>query len=213
LASITFIIPKGEGLAADLQSVSPFTSEYEWIGFGKYRIAKVDKQPGKPNVYVVTLEAARADVALEDYADKLMPNGEYDMPDGYYEPGVDPYQMMTEIDPGMPEGFTDSPAYIAATWDQNGLEDAFAGGILDGSGKALLEYPLDGGFVAQVDVEAVRDALQIMGVDTNELLRSIASGDLSSDQIDETPSVPATDTQYDISGWKKIGGQQGSNAG
>jgi hypothetical protein len=79
---------------------------------------------------------------------------------------------------GLPVGYTDEPIELAKKSTED-LEVSFRDGIEPGAtpGYGKMRFLDDEGSerFANVSVEALRDALQLQGVDTNELLRQIKS--------------------------------------
>ena len=231
--AVIFTIPAGKGSSLNVTSVSMFTDEREHVAWGDYRIAKVKEKvlPTGGTLYNVELEQVTSrDRVLEGYSDNyekfLLQNAEVELPEGYYSSSPEPYISNIENDGSLPEEFTDSPLYISRMWDTNDLIEVYRAGIEDGSGKVTLEYPIEGGYEASIDVEAVRDALQIQGIDTNEILNDVANAEPGTVAVEGEELVAEADidnpidqlaediaTEYDMEGWKKTGPQLGSNEG
>lgn len=94
-----------------------------------------------------------------------------------YGLGLGPYQPM-EDKSGLPEGATDVPADIAKRYNETQLAEAFENAIRkDKSSVRLSAYDGEGYVGYNVDLDAIRDALQIKGVDTNEILAKIDKGE------------------------------------
>jgi len=97
----------------------------------------------------------------------------FDNPD-YYDIDTNPYPPMREEPDEF--GFTDDPAYIARNFAEADLLEQFETAITDGSGSVYLIYnsdvPLNEGMY-EVPAEAIRDALQLQGVNTNDVLERI----------------------------------------
>lgn len=231
---VIFSIAPMKGKAADVQQVSPFADENELPVLGNYKITKVTsvKQPTGRTIHKVEVEKLdKRSSVLEGYDSDYEPllivdNSSPTMPEGYYEIGAAAYTPTApeDRDPGLPEDFDDSPVTIARQWEKADLADAFRSAIEDGSGKTILVYP--DGYEATIDVEAVRDALQIQGVDTNSLLDDIASAapDAGASTEESKPVESSVGSSldsiikdvsqiYEINGWKKVGPQLGSNEG
>lgn len=94
-----------------------------------------------------------------------------------YGLGLGPYQPV-EDKSGLPEGATDVPADIATRYNQTQLAEAFENAILNDKNSVRLSA-FDGEAYTSynVDLDAIRDALQIKGVDTNEILAKIDKGE------------------------------------
>lgn len=229
--SVIFTVRKGDGTSVNISSLSPFSAEQEHIVAGNFKISEVRKKttPNGHTLYNVQLEKiSKRDSVLEgfsnDFNEFLLENNSVDLPEGYYVPSTDAYSPMEEKDASLPDEFDDSPLTIARMWAKDDLIEVYRGGIEDGTGKANLIYP--DGYEAALDVEAVRDALQIQGVDTNEIMSDIANTSPDVGVSDEeTPAVESnTDdpiaelandvgSEYDMAGWKQVGQQLGSNKG
>jgi hypothetical protein len=223
--SVIFTLPEGNAMALDVSKISMFQNEKERIVAGRFRVVGVTagvtpKGRVKYNVAIEPIEEADEESTSSELRD-LIENEIFEMPEGYYDIDPSPYKMFDEIGPGVPEGYTDDPAYIAENWDADDLGEVFTEAIRDGSGLGRLVYPLDGGFEANVTAEALRDALQLQGVDTNVLLQELSSesADEPGDSEESNVSEYVTDLttklleRYDISDWKKVGAAAGSNEG
>ena len=238
-AAVIFTIPAGSGLSTPIDDISMFDAEGEHIAWGNYKIVETKTGVNKAGktLYNVKLEVIdkRASVLQgydNDYKDLLIENKiPEDFPDGYYFPSDDPY-VPTASDADKAAGLDDDPLYISRTWETDSLVQAFIGAVEGKKSSTLLEYPVDGGTQHSVPTEAVRDALQIQGVDTNSLLNDMAdiskiesSEDFQPVVLDEVPIPrPAAENvvndiieestdMYDMDGWKKVGPQLGSNEG
>lgn len=76
----------------------------------------------------------------------------------------------------MPEGTTDEPQTLAEMFDSVDLKKAYIRAIISGDNSVSMNFPgVDGeeGPRANVPLDAIRDALQLQGIDTNELLQNI----------------------------------------
>lgn len=91
-------------------------------------------------------------------------------------------------------GYTDNPMEIGADFEVSDLIMQMLEGITDGSGAALLNF---GDITTEVPVEAMRDALQYNGVNTNDILVDLKRE--SNDMADTTPpavaEIPAPEVQ------------------
>jgi hypothetical protein len=105
---------------------------------------------------------------------------DYDNPD-YFDMDTDPYiPSVPDIDEN---GYTDNPRILAADYNPADLIDQMLDAITDGSGVALLDFGGDAG-VAEVPAEALRDALQLLNINTNEILFNLRdeSNDMSEEE-------------------------------
>ena len=130
-------------------------------------------------------EEEQADYKLTgDHTPFLPKNEEIQLPEGSHQPDPAPYTAWKKVtkdnpDEALPEGFDDNPvtiAQIVPTKDlQKSMTEAVAPGA-DTPGYAEVELPTNDGepFKATLPVEAVRDALQLQGIDTNAELQKIA---------------------------------------
>ena len=227
-ASVVFQVKPGQATSFDASNTSMYEDEREHLVWGDFTVTSVkttEEKNGK-TIYGVTLEKlSPRDAVLNGYndnADKfLTENKAVDLPEGYHVPDPDKYTPTQAEDSVAP----DDPLYIARSYESADLADVFRAGIEDGTGTAQLEYDAD--HTASVPVEAIRDALQIQGVDTNQILDDIANaGPGAHATEDTTPPVaenlsdsPVThlaneiSAEYDLTPYKKIGGQKGSNEG
>jgi hypothetical protein len=227
-ASVILQVKPGQATAFDATNTSMYEDEREHIVWGDYTVTKVkvtEEKNGK-TVYGVTLEKlSQRDAVLNSYrsnSDKfLLQNKAVELPEGYYVPDPDKYL------PENAEGdvVTDDPLSIARDYASKDLVEVFRAGIEDGSGTAQLKF--DEEHTSSIPIEAIRDALQIQGVDTNEILDDIANTEPGAHAVaDENPPVadslsdsPVTDlaneiaAEYDLAPYKKVGGQKGSNEG
>jgi len=120
----------------------------------------------------------------EDHTPYLPKNEQVEMPIGYASLSPEPYAAWKKVtaenpDPNLPEGFSDNPVFIAQNIPTPELEKEFTRALEPGNdipGTAKISLKTDSGeeFVADVPGEAVRDALQLQGVDTNALTKKIA---------------------------------------
>ena len=238
-AAVIFTIPQDKGLSTPIDDISMFDAEGEHLAWGNYKIVETKTGVNKAGktLYNVKLEVIdKRSSVLEgydnDYKELLLENSTpKNMPDGYYFPNNDAY-VPSASDEDKAAGLDDDPLYIARTWETDDLVQAFMGGVEGDKSSVLLEYPVDGGTQRSVPIEAVRDALQIKGVDTNSMLVDMAdiadiesSADFEPAQLDqvEVPRPAAesvvndiiedTSEPYNMDGWKQVGPQLGSNKG
>ena len=110
-------------------------------------------------------------------------NPTYHVLDTYpYEPAV------PEVDEN---GYTDDPKFLARNFEQADLIQQLTNSITDGTGSAYFlfgdeEDYIDG--LGEIPAEAIRDALQYKGVNTNNLLEELRSAW-------EEPEAPATEPE------------------
>ena len=98
------------------------------------------------------------------------------------------------------EGYTDNPELLARYFETADLTDQFLSGITDGSGVGMFDFSdgetyMEG--IHEVPVEAIRDALQFQGINTNAILFDLnkESNDMSEDKTPDTApeSAPASE--------------------
>jgi hypothetical protein len=114
-----------------------------------------------------------------NYRDYVAEPENIDAPDGFYkveEGAVDPERDI----PGAPEGF--QPFQFAVEFDGSRLEEGFRAALrpdADRPGYASFDFPGDDGEPEGVDVpaEVIFDALELHGIDANELIREIYGED------------------------------------
>jgi hypothetical protein len=111
---------------------------------------------------------------------------DFENPD-YYIP--DPSVYIPSQPTPDENGYTDNAPDIAADYETSDLIMQMLEGITDGSGAALLNF---GDITTEVPVEAIRDALQLQGVNTNDILVDLKreSNDMSEPE-EETPTLQA----------------------
>ena len=105
------------------------------------------------------------------------------IPEGYNKLDPAPFQNCREIteddgDPNLPVGFSDNPVFLAQNVSQEELLKEFRRALEpegEAPGYGAIKLTTDDGeeFVANVPGEAIRDALQLQGVDTNFLTTEI----------------------------------------
>jgi hypothetical protein len=141
-----------------------------------------------------------------DHTPYLPENDSIDMPEGYNNLDPSPFSSWREVtadtpDAVLPEGFSDNPVFLAQSIDKQSLETELRRSIEPDSttpGYANISLQDEDGeeFVANVPGEAVRDALQLQGVDTNALIKSIADEGFVG-QKDEKKAVLPSDSRVD----------------
>lgn len=119
---------------------------------------------------------------------------DFNNPDFYV---IDPNPYVPSVPDPDENGYTDSPEFIARNFEEADLIQQFTNGIVDGSGSTYLTFNeeayLDGIF--EVPVEAIRDALQYLGVNTNTLLEDIKQ-DMVTGKFDKpTPEPEAVEQE------------------
>ena len=235
----TFVVVLDEGNG----TTTPIGQDRELV-WGQYVVEDVTDKDGNTIVRLRKLTPAENIGINEEgnYTPYLIPNENIDLPEGYNLPDTDAYASEyngadgNEVAAGFPEGFTDSPLYIAENWETETLLDSLRIAVEpdleeESAGYAILEYPLDGGTDILVSGQAIRDALQIQGVNTNLFFRDLAgTGDetvppseadvarqnksaLSKSQNPTDAIGTSIGNSFDITEWKKIGNQLGSNEG
>jgi hypothetical protein len=138
-----------------------------------------------------------------DHTPYLPENESIDMPEGYNTLDPAPFSSWREVtadtpDAVLPEGFSDNPVFLAQSIDRESLETELRRSIEPDSttpGYANISLQDEDGeeFVANVPGEAVRDALQLQGVDTNKLIINIAAEGFAGQKdepIAELPDAP-----------------------
>ena len=123
-------------------------------------------------------------VETKDHIPYLPKNEEIEMPQGYNPLSPEPFAAWKEVtaenpDAVLPEGFSDNPVYLAQEIPTNDLLKELRRSVEPGNevpGAAVIALPTEDGedFIANVPGEAVRDALQLQGVDTNAEIKKIA---------------------------------------
>jgi len=120
----------------------------------------------------------------KDHTPHLPKNKDIDVPEGYNKLDPAPFQAWREVnadnpDPVLPEGFSDNPVFIAQNVSQEDLKKELRRAIEPGNeapGYGAIKLQTEDGedFVANVPGEAIRDALQLQGVDTDAEIQKIA---------------------------------------
>jgi DNA polymerase III epsilon subunit-like protein len=114
-----------------------------------------------------------------DYAKHLPKNETTDAPEGYTELNPDPFNNDEALLPeDAPDGFTFNPVDIANDYSTEDLKAELRRAIEPGNempGYGILGQKTEEGedYVGNVPGEAIRDALQLQGEDTNKLIDDI----------------------------------------
>jgi predicted DNA-binding transcriptional regulator YafY len=141
-------------------------------------------------------------VETKDHIPYLPKNEEIEMPQGYNPLSPEPFAAWKEVtaenpDAILPEGFSDNPVYLAQEIPTNDLLKELRRSVEPGNevpGAAVIALPTEDGedFVANVPGEAVRDALQLQGVDTNAELKKIADEGFVGQREEPVANIPPT---------------------
>ena len=139
-----------------------------------------------------------------------------------YGLGIDPYVPL-EDKSGLPEGVSDEPQFIADNFNKFALEGGLRIALNKGEPVVRLqmkdEEGNNNGPAYNVDADAVRDALQLQGVDTNKVLAdldAVASSEEAAPVVSKSTVAEVIEDASlfaDLSGYKKVGEKQGSNEG
>jgi antirestriction protein ArdC len=140
-------------------------------------------------------------VETKDHIPYLPKNEEIEMPEGYNPLSPEPFAAWKEVtaenpDAILPEGFSDNPVYLAQEVSTDDLLKELRRSVEPGNevpGAAVVAFPTDDGedFVANVPGEAVRDALQLKGVDTNAELKKIADEGFVGQKDEPVAKIPS----------------------
>lgn len=158
----------------------------------------------------------------ENYTQYLPENEEFDVPEGMYEMSSEPFLLDGGLAPeGAPDGSPDNPIDLALDMSSDDLESMLRQ-ALTGSEDFRLGYSAvvmsDGDgepFQYEVPAEAIRDALQLQGLDTNDIIRETYQGseltpDETRDMLDGEDVGPATDDELEET---EDGGDEGDTGG
>jgi DNA polymerase III epsilon subunit-like protein len=127
----------------------------------------------------MTDEEKQAFLEDGDYQKFLPENKVYndaDVPEGYYKIDENPFNVLpADLPQGAPEGFSVDPLDIANNYETTELIEQLRVGLspngaAPGYGVLGMETPEGENFVAFVPAEAIRDALQLQAVDTDDLI-------------------------------------------
>ena len=114
-----------------------------------------------------------------DYTKYLPKNSTDEAPSGYTELNEDPFNNSEAVLPeDAPEGFSFNPVDIANSYNKEDLKGELRralepGNEMPGYGLISQETPEGEDYVGYVPGEAIRDALQLQGEDTNALINEI----------------------------------------
>jgi hypothetical protein len=138
----------------------------------------------------------------EDYSAYLPENEEFDVPEGKYELDPEPFGANEEFTPeGAPEDAPVTAVDLAVDMSSEDLEQLLRGAVngeYDRLGYGRVNMPDADGEDFQYDVpaEAIRDALQLQGIDTNEILReAYDGGEMEPDEIDNAVEGEGLETE------------------
>jgi len=119
----------------------------------------------------------------KDHTPHLPKNKDLNAPEGYNKLDPSPFNNWREVnaenpDPVLPEGFSDNPVFLAQNISEDDLKKELRralepGNEAPGYGAVKLQTEDGEDFVANVPGEAIRDALQLQGVDTDEEINKI----------------------------------------
>ncbi|MGA1713740.1 MAG: hypothetical protein ACO4CS_20845, partial [bacterium] len=112
-----------------------------------------------------------------DYAKHLPKNNEFDVPEGYGFLDTEPFNKdLYPLPEDAPEGFSFDPVDIANSYDKDALKNELRRSVEPGGdGYGILSQETETGedYKGYVPGEAIRDALQLQGEDTNAILDEI----------------------------------------
>ncbi len=120
---------------------------------------------------------------------------DFENPD-YYIPNPEAYiPSQPEVDEN---GYTDNPEIVSTDYEVADLIEQMLSGITDGSGSALLAFD---NITVEVPVEAIRDAIQYQGINTNQILLDLKkeSNDMSEEEEAPVRVGPPTTGQRQAS--------------
>jgi len=106
-------------------------------------------------------------LALKD----LHPNAEFLDRANNYSIDSRPYIAQTSLADWIMQGTTDNPRVIARNFSPRGLQSAFENAAKNAKSTVRLKF--SNGEERDIDVRAIRDALQHQGTDTNELIGAL----------------------------------------
>ena len=152
-------------------------------------IAQAPTREMPPLIEGMTPEEQRDFLDNGDYKKYLPENQEQDVPEGYVALDNEPFnEDLVEVPADAPEGFSNNPVDIALGYDKEELKGELRRAVepannMPGHGILAQETPEGEAYQASVPGEAIRDALQLQGEDTNALLN-----DIYAEGIDNEPS-------------------------
>ena len=135
---------------------------------------------GEPSI------ANQKDEPSEELQGSLIENVaiDFENPD-YYIPDSSAY-VPSQEEPDE-NGYTDNPQILATDYEEADLIMQMLEGITDGSGAALLNF---GDITTEVPIEAIRDALQLQGINTNDILVDLKRESNDMSEPDPAPVNP-----------------------
>jgi DNA polymerase III epsilon subunit-like protein len=152
-----------------------------------------DADPAKLPALLDGLSDAEKDEYAKtgDYAKHLPKNkDDFDLPEGYGFLDAEPFNKdLFTLPEDAPEGFNFDPIDIANNYDTEALKKELRRAVEPGGdGYGILSQETDTGedYNGYVPAEAIRDALQLQGEDTNSLLNDIYEEGIAG-QEDLTP--------------------------
>ena len=120
----------------------------------------------------------------KDHTPFLPKNEDIEMPEGYNTLNPAPFESWQEVTPDnpsdvLPEGFSDNPVFLSQEVPKSELLQELRRSIEPGNeapGYGAISLNTEDGdkFTANVPGEAIRDALQLQGVDTNAEIKKIS---------------------------------------
>jgi DNA polymerase III epsilon subunit-like protein len=141
-------------------------------------------------------------IETKDHTPFLPKNEDIQMPEGYNTLNPEPFQSWQEVTPDnpsdvLPEGFSDNPVFLSQLPKNELLSELRRsiepGNEAPGYGAVSLETEDGEKFTANVPGEAIRDALQLQGVDTNEEIKKIADEGFAGQEDEKQKATLPTD--------------------
>jgi DNA polymerase III epsilon subunit-like protein len=142
-------------------------------------------------------------VETKDHTPHLPTNEDIQMPEGYNTLNPAPFESWQEVTPDnpsdvLPEGFSDNPVFLSQSLSKRELLDELRRSIEPGNeapgyGAISLETEDGDKFTANVPGEAIRDALQLQGVDTNAEIKNIADEGFAGQEEEKQKATLPTD--------------------
>jgi DNA polymerase III epsilon subunit-like protein len=182
-------------------------------------VAQIPEREVPPLIEGMTDEEQRDFIDNGDYKKYLPENIEHDVPEGYVGLSNDPFNAdEAPVPADAPEGFSNNPVDIALGYDKEELKGELRravepGGDMPGQGLLAQETPEGEAYQAYVPGEAIRDALQLQGEDTNALIQDIydegkdnepsdqeVADALEGENVQEEPAKPEESPAQDAQG-------------
>ena len=136
----------------------------------------------------------------KDHTPYLPKNEDIEMPEGYNTLNPAPFESWQEVTPDnpsdvLPEGFSDNPVFLSQEVSKSELLQELRRSVEPGNeapGYGAISLNTEDGdkFTANVPGEAIRDALQLQGVDTNEELKKIAAEGMEGQKEEAIAELP-----------------------